>query len=166
MNKGISSYANYTGVIDLLIYLCVPVWFRSDVPFMWGPLLGYYLWLFFPWSNNSLKYQCIDVVHQCTDTTSTQTVIEYMDMFCVSNEVFIIAWNISATKRNAEGLEPSNRSMEAQSAESHSEKQLDLSDILNSDYILCERSGLYMVMNYKCDKRNIKGISNWSCCQI
>lgn len=72
--------------------------------------------------------------------------------FYLSDEVFIIAWNISISKRNAEGLEPSNWSMEAQSAESRSEKQLHLSDILNSDYILCERCGLQMVINYECDR--------------
>lgn len=82
-----------------------------------------------------------------------------------SNEVFIIAWNISISRRNAEGLEPPSRSVEPQSARSQSEEQLHLSDTLKSDCILCERygagrggteGGCRGVINYVCDREILR----------
>lgn len=92
-------------------------------------------------------------VHWCGATQPKDRLQLNLWRFYASNEVFIIAWNISISRRNAEGLEPSNRSVEPQSAESQSEKQLHLSDTLKSDCILCERyGGEEGVIHYVCDR--------------
>lgn len=102
-------------------------------------LLKYYSWIFYFFqSNNSLDKKKMSV-HWCSATQPKDRLWLNLWMFYVSNEVFIIAWNISIYKCKAEGLEPSNCSVEAQSTESQSEKQLHLSDILKSNYILCEK---------------------------
>lgn len=105
-------------------------------------------------SNNSLNWGEKNAsVHWCGATQPKDRLQLNLWRFYASNEVFIIAWNISISRRNAVGLEPSNRSVEPQSAESQSEKQLHLSDTLKSDCILCERyGGEEGVINYVCDR--------------
>lgn len=140
LDKGISLYPNYTVWASLLIYLCIPVWLRYEVSFIPCGCLCLDIILDYSFFNQTTHWMRKNVsVHWCSATQPKDRLWLNLWMFYVSNEVFIIAWNISISKRNAEGLEPSNWSMEPRSAESQSEKQLHLSDILKSGYILCER---------------------------
>lgn len=143
LDKGISLYPNYTVGADLLIYLCVPVWLRYKVSLLPCGCLCLDIILdysFFDQTTHWIRKKKKNVpVHWCGATQPKDRLWLNLWMFYVSNEVFIIAWNISISKRKAEGPEPSNWSVEPRSVERQSEKQLHLSDTLKSDCIFCER---------------------------
>lgn len=139
-DKGISLYPNYAVGVDLFIYLCVPVWLRHEVSFILGGCLCRDIirdYSFFDQTTHWIRKNAL--MHWCSATKPKDRLWLNLWMFYGSNEVFIIAWNISISKRNAQGLEPSIWGMEPRSAESQSERQLHLSDILKRDFILCER---------------------------